>query len=400
MKGFLQLISKLKKYRKLLILSILANIITAIFTVISIPLMIPFFQILFDRTQAVVASPEGFQPIDQVEYYFSQIILQNDKKTALIYICFFIVGVFFFKNLFRYLSLAFMVPIRNGVIRDIRNDLYSQYLKLPLSYYSKAKKGDLIARMTTDVGEIEWSILNVIEVIFKSPLIIIGSILFMLYINVQLTLFVFVLLLLTGVIIGTISKALKKESRIAQNLMGRIVSILEESLGGLRIVKGFNAEKYLGKKFEKQNEAYKNALSKILWRRDLSSPLSEFLGIVVVTLLLYFGSVQVFNQQMTPETFFAFIFAFYSVIEPSKSFSVAFYNIQKGAASVQRIDQILKEENTIFKPSNPMPIKTLDTDIQIDNLFFKYNSEQPDYIIDDFSLTIPIINILIEGICT
>ncbi len=389
MKGFWGLLSKVKKYRKLLVLSIIANIFTALFTIVSIPILIPFFKILFDREQAVLAKPVGFKPIEQIQYFFSQIIIQNERITALLYICIFIVIIFFFKNLFRYLALATMVPIRNGVVRDVRRDLFSRYLSLPLSYYAKAKKGDLIARMSTDVNEIEWSILNVIEVIFKSPLIIIGSIIFMLYINVKLTLFVFVLLLFTGFIIGAISKTLKKESNIAQTRMGKIVSILEESLGGMRIIKGFNAQGYLESQFAHENEAYKSALSKLLWRRDLSSPMSEFLGISVVALLLYYGSLQVFQGQLTPETFFAFIMAFYTVIEPAKSFSSAYYNIQKGTASVNRINKILKEADSINTSSNPQQISSLESDIIIKNLKFKYIEDVKLPVIDNLNLTIP-----------
>ena len=314
MEGLNGLIQYIKPYRNLVGLSIVSNILLSIFTVVSIPLVIPFFQILFDRTPITNIPPDGYDPLGWMEYYFSQLVQNTDKGVALIYVCLSIVGVFFLKNLFRYLALYFMAPVRNGIVADIRNQLFITYQKLPLGYYAESKKGDLIARAITDVQEIEWSILNVIEAIFKSPLIIIGSIILMVYISPSLTQFVLVLILFTALIIGRIGKTLKRSSSKAQQSVAKMTSTLEESIGGVKVVKAFHAEQFLSEKFDSQNHTYKSLLTKILRRRDMSSPLTEFLGIGVVAILLWYGSTLVFNDQLAPETFFAFIFAFYQVI--------------------------------------------------------------------------------------
>ncbi len=388
MRGIRDLIKYLKNYTSLIVLTIISNILLAIFTVFSIPVIIPFFQILFSRTPNLQEKPESnFDVIGQLNYFFADIILRYDKKEALLYVCLFILLVFLLKNLFRYLSLFFLAPARNGVIRDLRNDIIDKYLDLPLSFYSNERRGDLLSRISSDVQEVEASILNVIEAIFKAPLIIIGSLAFMLYISPSLTLFVLVLLILTVFVIGGISKSLKKQSHNAQNKLGQLISITEESISGMRIIKSFNAERHQKNKFSIVNDEYKLSLTKILWRRDLSSPLSEFLGISVVTALLYYGSTQVFSNKITPETFFAFIFAFYQVIEPSKLFSSAYYNIQKGTAALERIQSILVLQNEIKQTSGIILKNNFEEAITIENLSFKFpNSEIP--ILKNIDLTI------------
>ncbi len=378
MTGFWRLFSQIKHYKRNVILSIIANILTAVFTVISIPLVIPFFQILFNLEPANLSQPGLDAGLDErIKYEFSSIIANNDRQTALLIMCIIIVAAFFLKNLFRYLALFFMAPVRNGIVRDLRDKLFSKFLYLPLSFYSEEKKGDLMARMTADVQEIEWSILNVIEVIFKAPLIIIGSVCIMLYMSLKLTLFVFVLMLFTIFIIGTISKALKKNSMKAQKRLANINSITDETISGLRIVKGFNAQEYQKEKFSIENEAYKNVLTRLLWRRDVSSPLSEFLGISVVAVLLWYGSNLVFQNQLGPETFFAFVFAFYQVIEPTKSFSNAFYNIQKGLAALSRVDEIIDTPDGIIQSQKQQEEARFNQSIHFENISFQYDDNTP-----------------------
>ncbi len=377
MNGFWRLFSQIKHYKKNVVLSIIANVFTAIFTVVSIPLIIPFFQILFGLEPIQLEVPSHDSGLDErVKYYFTNIIVGNEKQVALLYMCLFIVFVFFLKNLFRYLALFFMAPMRNGIVRDLRQKLFDKFLVLPLSYYSDEKKGDLMARMTADVQEIEWSILNVIEVIFKAPLILIGSILIMLYISAKLTLFVFVLMLFTIFIIGTISRALKKNSLKAQQKIANLNALTDETLSGLRMIKGFNAQAYQRGKFEKENNDYKDILTRLLWRRDVSSPLSEFLGISVVAVLLWYGSNLVFENQLGPETFFAFVFAFYQVIEPAKSFSNAYYNIQKGLAALTRVDEVLDHEIGITEKENPIKINSFEEWIEFKDVGFSYEQDQ------------------------
>lgn len=385
MKGLKGLLQYIRPYQSLVALSIVCNILLSIFTIVSIPLIIPFFQILFDRTPLSTMKPEGYDVAAWLEYYFSQLIASTDRETALLYVCLAIVLVFLLKNVFRYLALYFMAPVRNGIVRDIRNKLFFTYQQLPVGYFSDSKKGDLISRAITDVQEIEWSILNVIEVIFKSPLIIIGSILLMIYISPGLTQFVVVLILFTGLIIGRIGKTLKKSSSRAQQSVSKMTSTLEESIGGVKVVRAFRAESFLSDKFGSENNEYMALLTRILRRRDMSSPLTEFLGVAVVAVLLWYGSTLVFSGSLAPESFFAFIFAFYQVLEPSKSFSTAYYNIQKGLAAKDRVDDIINQVPNIS--SGQMILSDFSDSIVLNQVSFKYPSST-DWVINDVSLTI------------
>lgn len=388
MNAFFRLIARVKNYKSRFILSIVSNILLSVFTVVSIPLLIPFFQMLFQKS-IPVTSPPTTNDIDLwVNYYLSLWISEHGKTQALIAVCALIVVVFFFKNLFRYLALYFMAPVRNGIIFDIRRELFDKFLELPLSFYSQEKKGKLLSGMTTDVQEIEWSILNVIEAIFKAPIIMAGSIFFMVYISPPLTGFVFFLLLFTAIIIGGISKTLRKQSHKVQERVGEITSTLEETIGGIRVIKGFGAEAYQAGKFNHENNGFRTILTQLLWRRDLSAPMSEFLGVTVVTVLLYYGSMLVFNNQLQPETFFTFVFAFYQVIEPSKSFSTAYYNIQKGLGALERVESILQTPNPIIESQHPKEFHTFSQGIRFEEVCFGYvDSGEP--VLDHINLDIP-----------
>lgn len=372
--GFWRLMSRLKGYKKNVILAIVSNVLMAIFTVVSIPMIAPFFDILFSQEVVALSKPEDNNLPDNLDYFFSQLVINYTPQKALLIVIAAMLVVFFLKNIFRYLALYFMAPVRNGIIYDLRKQIFEKYIDLPLSFYSTEKKGDLMNRMTSDVQEIEWSILNTIEAIFKAPLIIVGSLTFMILVSPQLTLFVLVLIVFTAFIIGGISKTLKRSSFEVQTRLGRISSILEETLGGLRIIKGFNAQEYQSEKLEKDNADYRNILTRLLWRRDLSSPLSEFLGIVVVSMLLWYGSALVFDKVLTPDLFFAFIFAFFQVIEPAKSFSSAYYNIQKGLAAVDRVDNLLNTPNPIVDPEKPLTDISFERKIKFEKVSFKYDN--------------------------
>ena len=372
--GFWRLLSRIKGYKKNVILAIVSNVLMAIFTVVSIPMIAPFFDILFSQEVVALSKPEDNNLPDNLNYFFSQLVINYTPQNALLIVIAAMLVVFFLKNIFRYLALYFMAPVRNGIIYDLRKQIFEKYIDLPLSFYSTEKKGDLMNRMTSDVQEIEWSILNTIEAIFKAPLIIVGSLTFMILVSPQLTLFVLVLIGFTAFIIGGISKTLKRSSSEVQTRLGRISSILEETLGGLRIIKGFNAQEYQSEKLEKDNADYRNILTRLLWRRDLSSPLSEFLGIVVVSMLLWYGSALVFDKVLTPDLFFAFIFAFFQVIEPAKSFSSAYYNIQKGLAAVDRVDNLLNTPNPIVDPEKPLTDISFERKIKFEKVSFKYDN--------------------------
>jgi len=372
MEGFWKLISQIKHYKKYFALSILCNILYSVFTIISIPLLVPFFNILFDRTNPNPVRPDDSNINSWTKYYISTFINDYGKETTLLYVCLALIVVFFFKNAFRYGALYTITPMRYGIIYDLRKRLFSKYLDLPLSFYSNERKGALLSSITVDVQEIEWSVLSVIEAIFKAPIIIIGCIVYMLYISASLTLFVFILVLFAGLIIGKTVNKLKSSSVNIQESIANLSAQVEESLGGLRIVKGFNAENYQKSKFDKENTFFRNTLINVINRRDLASPLSEFLGVSVVTVLLWYGATLVFKEKMEPDIFFAFVFAFYQVIEPAKSFSSAYFNIQKGMAALDRVDRVLNIENNIVSKPDAIKKTGFEEVIEFDNVSFSY----------------------------
>ncbi len=377
------------RYKGLLVGNISCSILVALFTVVSIPVLIPFLDVLFDQVEIptkVVELNWSLEGIKDWGYYqFGHLIQTHGKQEALKYVCYILVAVFFLKNLFRYLALFFIVPIRNGVVRDIRKDLYQKTMHLPLDYFGKQKKGDLISRFSADTLEIEVSILNTLEVVVKSPLIIIGCIVFMLYVSPPLTVFVFILIAFTGFIIGGISKALKRSSRKAQERMGDLISTVDESIGGIKIIKAFSAESFMERHFSRVNNSYRKLLNKIIRRRDLSSPLSEFLSVSVVAVLIWYGSNLVFSESLETAVFFSFIFAFFNVIEPAKNFSKAYYNIQKGIAAADRVVQILDIPNEASEQVE-QTIKFNDS-IKITGLNFGY--EAGNLILKNLNIHIP-----------
>jgi ABC-type multidrug transport system fused ATPase/permease subunit len=390
--SFWRLLSYLRNYKPNVGLGIVSNILTAVFTAISIPLLVPFLEILFNRREPVLERPTPGWDIESLtatfNYHLSQLIVDKGPEGGLVFVCFAILITFFLKNLFRYLSLFFMAPVRNGVIRDIRQQLFDKALALPLSYFSEERKGDILSRITADVQEVEWSILNVLEAIFREPLIIFGALAFMLYVSPSLTIFVFVLMIFTAVVIGGVGRSLKKSSSLVQERLGNIVAIVEEALGGLRIIKGFNAEKYQQDKFAKDNNEYRWILTRLLWRRDLASPLSEFLGIATVAVLLWYGSKQVFSGLLAAETFLTFIFAFYNVIDPAKKLSKAVYNVQKGIGALQRVEQILDAPIAISDAADAKRIHTFEIGIRYENVSFAYR-EDDGKVLRDINLDIP-----------
>ena len=379
MKSFWRLMAYMKNYKLNVLLNIFCNLFMALFTAVSIPAIIPFLYILFGKEAMVTQKPE-IENLDSViqyaKYLFSNSIQINGQSKTLVYVCVVIVALYFFINLFRYLALFFIQPVLNGIVRDVRNDLFSKVMILPQSYFSEEKKGDLMSRMTADVAEIQWSILMVIEAMFREPLIITLCLATMIYISPPLTLFVFFLLIFTAVIIGGIGKTLKRKSRLAQQKLGSLISILEESLSGLRIIQGFNAEEYQDNKFKELNNDYRNLLVRVFWRRDLSSPLSEFLGISVVAVLLWYASLQVFAGTLEPEVLFAYLLAFFYILNPAKSFSNAYYNIQKGIAATERVEDILDAEVTITEDPNAQEISDLKNNIEYRNTSFSYKNDE------------------------
>ena len=386
-----QLLRYYAPYKKNLALAVVCNLLMSVFMVVSIPVLQPFLQILFNRDNSRPANEaqSGFSGFEaQSKSFFSRLIAEQGQEKALLLVCLALVVVFFGKNLFRYLSLYFLAPVRNGIVRDFRQKMVNKMLDLPLSFFSNERKGDLMSRFTADVQEIEWSIVGVMEAIVREPIVILGSLAFMLYISPSLTLFVFGLLIFTGIIIGGIGRSLRKQSGEAQARFGYIVSLVEETLGGLRIIKGFNAETYQRERFGEENKAYARTLTRIYRRRDVASPLSEFLGITVVSVLLWYGSRQVFSGTLSAETFITFLYAFFNVIDPAKAFSSAIYSIRKGMGAVERVQAVLDADLEIRDAANALEIKSFQDKIEFKNVSFQYrNAERK--AVEEINLTIP-----------
>jgi ABC-type multidrug transport system fused ATPase/permease subunit len=377
MQPFLRLLSHLRNYKPLLVGNILCNLLMVAFSVVSIPAIIPFLNILLDQQPLVTAAPDTFtldNAKEHINFYLSQIIAEKGKRTALAYALGLILVLYFFKNIFRYLSQFFLSPVRNGVVRDIRQELYDKMLALPLAYFSEERKGDLLARMSVDVQEVESSILNVLESIIREPMLIIGAFGFMVYVSPSMTLFVLLLLAFTGLVIGRVGKLLKRQSRLVQERLGGLLSMMEEGIGGLRIIKGFNAERFQSAHFQRENNEYRRLLVRLLWRRDLSSPLTEFLGVATVAVLIWYGYSEVDKGLLTVPTFFALLLAFFSMIEPSKKFAAAFYNVQKGMAAVERIDSIRQADLRILEKPDAKPITNFEDKIELRNVGFAYTN--------------------------
>ena len=386
-----QLLALVRHYPGAVVGNVVCNLFMVLFSILSLPALIPFLNLLFDRQPIVTEAPVAGLTFDTLEpwfnYHISQIILRDGKEQMLLYLCAGIVGLFFFKNLFRYGSLFFMAPFRNGIVRDLRQQLFDKMMRLPLAYYSEERKGDLLARATADVQEVEWSILNVLETLVRSPLMLIGTLVFMLLISPALTLFVFGLLIFTALVIGGIGRALKHQSGAVQERLGTLVSMLEEGIGGLRIIKGFGAERYQQERFRRENDTHRDLLTRVLWRRDLSSPLTEVLGIATVAALIYFGYYRIQVGELEVATFFAFLIAFYNLLEPAKKFSNASYNVRKGMAAVDRINAILRAPQPIRSPEQPVPVEASPRRIELRGVSFHYpGGEFP--VLENIELTI------------
>ena len=383
-----------KKYRKFTILNILFNILYAIFNVLSVLAFIPVLGILFNTDNTVIKVPlyTGIRSVaayakESFYYFISQKIENEGAIEVLFFICLLTFSLFLFKNLFRYLASYMLVFLRNGIVKDLRDKLYHKIITLPLAYFSEKKKGDIIARMTIDVQEVEVSFLTSLEAIVREPLTVIISLTMMLILSVKLTLFVFVLLPVSGFIISSISKKLKANSLKAQKETGNFLSFIEETLTGLKIIKGFNAEKVIQEKFNTSTTKFRNLMSSVLHRKTLASPMSEFLGSATIIAILYYGGKLVLenNSPLKAEEFFGYIVLFYTVLNPIKAITTAYYNIQKGEASAERIMEVLNTENSIKDRPNAVLKDGFIDKIEFKNISFKYKDT---FVLKDFSLTI------------
>ncbi len=391
MKDFFKVLRFAKPYWIYAVFNIVFNILTVIFSLVSITMIIPFLGLLFGTQEKVYEAPKLELSTESIKenFYFqiTQIIETRGQIDALLFICLLVLVMFLFRNLFRYLALYFLTPIRNGVVRDMRNALHKKVLSLPLGFYTEKRKGDIIARMTTDLVEIEWSIMSSLEMIFKDPLNIIIFLGTLIVISPQLTIFVIVLFPIAGFLIARIGKSLKKSSERGQSKMGELLSNIEENIRGLRIIKAFHAEEKIQKKFEENSDDYRQIMTKLLRKKDLSSPMSEFLSTIVLVCVMWFGGKLVLGAEkaLSPEAFIGYIAIFSQIIPPAKSFTTAFYYLQKGSASSQRVMSILETDNPIKAPKHPKGKNHFESSIQFKNVSFKYDSQA---VITDLNLEI------------
>lgn len=394
MNHFKKILAYAKPYKKYAIFNIIFNILYAVFNVLSVLGFIPVLSILFGKTKKVYDEPiyKDIAHIsdyiqNSLNYKVTQMMESGGIERALLFICLLSFFLFFFKNLFRYFASYVLAFLRNGVVKDIRDNLYTKILELPIAYFSEKKKGDTIARMTSDVKEVENSFLTSLETIVREPLTIAFTLGSMFAISAKLTLFAFILLPVSGFIISSISKKLKAKSLLAQQENGNFLSFIEETLTGLRVIKGFNAEENIKTKFTNSTLKYKNLMTKVIHRKTLASPMSEFLGLTTIIAVLWFGGRLVLSGQgeLDPDVFLGYIALFYLVLNPAKAISTAFSNIQKGDASAERILDILETENTIIDKENALQKLSFDKTISFENISFKYKDN---YVLENFSLTI------------
>ncbi len=399
MKKFFGVLRYVKGYWRYGILNIVFNLFSVVFSTFSIFLVIPFLQLLFSEDNSKMEyivrggkSHFGFSTteiLDAINYMLAKQTIEVGKMPVLIWICLFIIITFFLKNLTRYMAMYFISPIRNGVVRDMRNKIFDKTMDLSLSYYSEERKGDIMSLMTTDVNEIEWSIMASLEMIFREPITIVGFLFMMVAFSIKLTIISFILLPVVGILIGRIGKSLRRNATVSKEKMGVLLSIMEETLGGLRIIKGFNAEKKIGDRFRNENNQYTSISTKVLRKVDLASPLSEFLGVTVFVVILYVGGLMVLSEKsMEGAIFITYLIMFSQLLPPAKSFTSAYYSVQKGLASAERIDKILNAEVTIKDVPDPKSLKGFEKEIEYRNVSFAYREGEVGWVLNKINLKI------------
>lgn len=382
MRNLIKVLKYVKPYWGYAILNVVFNIFSVIFSLASFALFIPVLQMLFRQTETPgEVPPLNWLDFDSVKAHFYKLIAdwiqQYGELNVLLYIVIIIIIMYFFRNVFRYLAMFFLAPIRNGVVRDLRDEMYHKVLILPLSYYSEQRKGDIIARMSSDVQEIEWSIMSSLEMLFRDPIAILSYLITLIVISPSLTIFVLILLPVSALLIGQIGKSLKRTSVKGQRQLGIILSIIEETIGGLRIIKAFNAIDHTNENFRGRNNDYTRLMIRLYRKRDLASPLSEFLAAIVLVIVLWFGGRLVLSPENTLDAavFIAYLAIFSQVIPPAKSITTAVYNVQKGAASVERIHQVFDAPEVIQEKPHALRKSTFDKGISYKNVNFAYEYE-------------------------
>lgn len=393
MKSLRTVFRYVKRYPRLIISYFSLNILSNIFSVVSLGLMSPFLLLVFKKqdTLAEAASQSGslekINPVNYLKVYLSEILNQpNGDIKALGIICVLILLFVILKNIFLYSAVYCLTPIRNGVLNDMRSHMYQKVLRLPISFFNDQRKGDIMSRLTNDLSDVETSVVNLLETLFREPVTIILFFSYLVILSPPLTLFLVLFFPVTGLIIGRIGRSLKKQGTVVQEKLGHILSTVEETLGGMRIIKAFNAEKVQFDRFEKQNEELFRSKNRVNRKRDLASPLSEVLGVGAVVCVLWYGGRLVLRDSfLDPGDFLSYILVFSQVIQPLKNLSTAAYNIRKGAASLERIEHLLDEPEVVENPVNPIILKSFERSIEFRNVSFSYKDVK---ILEDINLTI------------
>jgi len=394
MKRFERILFYLRSQRKNIVLYVLFNLLSIAFSLISLVMLAPFLGLLFAKEKLITAKPTLRFPQDgadavlaHLKYYLSMLIQEQGEVYALGAICIVIIVAIFFKNAFTYLSFRVLAPMRNYVMTKLRSDLYAKILQLPIGFFTEQKKGDIISRMSNDANEIEWSVMSTLEGLIRDPLNILIILSVLVYISPVLSVFLLVLLPLTGFIIGRVSRSLKKQSTASAEELGSLMSILDETLGGLRVIKAFNAEKILRNRFFSTNNNLNHIRNKMNFRKDLASPMSEFMGVMVLSCILWFGGRLVLNNEAGLEAtgFINYIVIFTQIINPAKSLSTAFYNAQRGSAAIQRIEEILQAPILVTDEPNAKELTSFNHSIEFKNVNFSYNDTP---ILKNINLTI------------
>ena len=367
------------------------NLLSIVFSLVSLAMLAPFIEVLFSNGPAITKKPpvdfssDGI--MDLLGYGLSYLKVNYGPAKALLAVCLTIIISILFKNLFLYLSIRMLIPLRNRVMTNLREDLYDKILILPISYFTEQRKGDMMSRMSNDMNEIEWSIIGALEGLIKDPLNILIVLAFLIFLSPMLSLVMLVLLPVAGFILGRVSRSLKKQSNDAQEQQGLLLSTLDETLGGLRVVKAFNAEKLMRNRFFDTNNLLNKLRVQMAFRRDLASPMSEVLGVMIFCCILLIGGYMIFAHMggLTSKAFITYLGAFYQIIQPAKSLSQAFYNMRRGAAAIDRVEEVINAPLTVSEVANPKELRSFENKIELKNVSFKYNDVT---ILDNINLTI------------
>ncbi|HAD97572.1 MAG TPA: antibiotic ABC transporter ATP-binding protein [Cryomorphaceae bacterium] len=392
MKPFWRIMRYARPYRSNIVFNVVFNLLSIIFSLASIGLVIPVLGIIFNQADSVGEKAEFDGNLmdyvrDYLNYEIGARFHELGQAEALLYVCIWVVAAFFLKNLFNYLALFSITPLRNGITRDLRAELHHKILALPISFFTEQRKGDIISRMTSDLKEIEWSVLMTIEMFFREPIMIIASLVILIWMSPALTVFVFILLPVVSLIVTTIGKSLKRSSARAQHKMGELMSQTEENVTGLKVIKAFNAEELKSNLFQRTIDQYFRIMNSVMRKNDLASPVSEFLGAVVMSVIIWYGGTLVLAEDgFTAEQFIAYVLFFYQVIPPAKALSKASYHIQRGNAASERVIEILDADNPIKDKPGALPVHDFERSLKLEKVSFAYGEKD---ILKEVDLEIP-----------